>query len=33
MAADDLVELGIEVKYMVEPLIDYIKSESKVIIF
>ena len=30
---DDLVELGIEVKYMGEPLTDYIKSESKVITF
>lgn len=31
--ADDLAELGIEVKYMGEPLTDYIKSESKVITF
>jgi hypothetical protein len=31
--ADDLAELGIEVKYMGKPLTDYIKSESKVITF
>jgi hypothetical protein len=31
--ADDLAELGIEVKYMGEPLTDYLKSESKVITF
>lgn len=31
--ADDLAELGIEVKYMGEPLTDYLKSESKVMTF
>ncbi|KXS47824.1 MAG: hypothetical protein AWL62_2391 [Halanaerobium sp. T82-1] len=31
--ADDLAELGIEVKYMGEPLTDYLKSDSKVITF
>jgi hypothetical protein len=31
--ADNLAELGIEVKYMGEPLTDYIKSESKVMTF
>ncbi|MEC9490449.1 MAG: DsrE family protein [Halanaerobiales bacterium] len=31
--AADLAELGIEVKYMGEPLTDYLKSESKVMTF
>lgn len=31
--ADDLKDLGIEVKYMGEPLTDYIKGKSKVITF
>ncbi|WP_243733915.1 DsrE family protein [Halanaerobium saccharolyticum] len=30
---DDLAELGIDVKYMGEPLTDYLKSDSKVITF
>jgi len=32
-AADDLAELGIDVKYMGEPLTDYLKSDSKVMTF
>ncbi|PXV61138.1 hypothetical protein C8C78_14710, partial [Halanaerobium congolense] len=31
--ADDLAELGIDVKYMGEPLTDYIKSEANIITF
>ena len=31
--SDDLAELGIEVKYMGQPLTDYIKSENKVLTF
>jgi len=31
--SDDLAELGIDVKYMGEPLTDYLKSDSKVITF
>ncbi|RCW52091.1 DsrE family protein [Halanaerobium sp. ST460_2HS_T2] len=31
--ADGLAELGIEVKYMGEPLTDYLKSDSEVITF
>jgi len=32
-AADHLSELGIDVKYMGEPLTNYLKSESKVMTF